>query len=85
MISVFSVKKILSFIHHTGCPRKMSFSEKKACGIQTQPKNFPFKCRKLLVLSYRLFQKNAFSEKESFLTKGCLFLEHPMVCSINEV
>ena len=85
MISVFSVKKILSFIHHTGCPIKMSFSEKKACGIQTQPKNFPFKCRKLLVLSYRLFQENAFSEKESFLTKGCLFLEHPMVCSINEV
>ena len=39
MISVFSVKKILSFIHHTGCPRKMSFSEKKACGIQNKNKS----------------------------------------------
>ena len=37
-ISIFR-KKILSFIHHTGCPRKMSFSEKKACGIQNKNKS----------------------------------------------
>ena len=80
---------ILLLMIFTICERESYFLTRRTRGCiffifycLTQPKNFPFKCRKLLVLSYRLFQENAFSEKESYLTKRRFFLEHPMVCSI---